>query len=109
MAEGRKFSALANLRQQQDESADRSPASAAPTAPATVPQRAAAISKRAGQGTRGRPAGKRSDPAFEPTTVLLRKATKKAANRLLEDDEANRQDLSDLIEQLLLGWIKRQA
>ena len=53
---------------------------------------------------RGRPTGKRSDPDFEPTTVLLRKRTKRLANRKLEDTET-KQDLSDLIEQLLTEWI----
>jgi hypothetical protein len=66
------------------------------------------VAERAGKGSRGRPAGKRSDPEFQPTTVLLRKATKKAAIRKLEDTDA-RKDLSDLIEQLLNGWVKRQA
>jgi len=55
----------------------------------------------------GRPPGKRSDPDFQPTTILLRKQTKRTANRLLEDAEAG-QDLSDLIEQLLGDWIRRQ-
>jgi len=58
---------------------------------------------------RGRPAGKRSDPEYEPTTLLLRKATKKAAFRLLEDLETG-QDLSDLVERLVARWIReRQA
>ena len=55
---------------------------------------------------KGRPPGKRSDPAYQPTTVLLRKQTKKAANRQLED-EATGQDLSDLIEELLTQWIRK--
>jgi hypothetical protein len=57
---------------------------------------------------RGRPPGKRSDPDYQPTTVLLRKHTKKTANRLLEDTNAAR-DLSDLIEQLLTEWIQKQT
>jgi hypothetical protein len=57
---------------------------------------------------RGRPPGKRSDPDYQPTTVLLRKHTKKTATRLLEDTNAA-QDLSDLIEQLLTEWIHRQT
>ncbi len=56
---------------------------------------------------RGRPPGKRSDPDYQPTTVLLRKNTKKTATRLLEDTNAAH-DLSDLIEQLLTEWIHRQ-
>jgi hypothetical protein len=57
---------------------------------------------------RGRPPGKRSDPDYQPTTVLLRKQTKKTAARLLEDTNAE-QDLSDLIEQLLGEWIQKQS
>jgi len=57
---------------------------------------------------KGRPPGKRSDPDYQPTTVLLRHHTKKMANRLLEDKSTG-QDLSELIEQLLTEWIQRQS
>jgi hypothetical protein len=57
---------------------------------------------------KGRPPGKRSDPEYQPTTVLLRQHTKKMANRLLEDKSTG-QDLSELIEQLLTEWIQRQS
>jgi hypothetical protein len=90
MADRRKFSALAGIR--------RRPEPAPPATP--VPS--------AEKGNRGRPAGKRSDPEFQPTTVLLRRATKKAAVRKLEDTGAPK-DLSDLIERLLTGWIKQKA
>jgi len=99
MGNERKFSALAGIRQHTSVEAPEMPP---PPAPATVSVPAA------GKGSRGRPAGKRSDPEFQPTTVLLRKSTKKAASRMLEDTNAHK-DLSDLIEQLLAGWIKRQA
>jgi hypothetical protein len=55
---------------------------------------------------KGRPPGKRSDPDYQPTTVLLRIQTKKMANRLLEDGSTG-QDLSELIEQLLIEWIQQ--
>ena len=58
--------------------------------------------------SRGRPAGKRSNPDFEPTTIFLRKATKKVANRTLED-RGERKDLSELVEELLQGWISERA
>ena len=57
---------------------------------------------------KGRPPGKRSDPDYQPTTVLLRKQTKKTASRLLEDADTG-QDLSELIEQLLGEWIRQQV
>jgi hypothetical protein len=57
---------------------------------------------------KGRPPGKRSDPSYQPTTVLLRQQTKKMANRLLEDRSTG-QDLSELIEQLLTEWIRQQS
>jgi hypothetical protein len=57
---------------------------------------------------RGRPRAKSSDPDYQPTTVILRKRTKRTANRLLEDQEAG-QDLSELIEELLLEWIQKHS
>ena len=73
-------------------------------APSTPPP-AASVEREPVRG-RGRPPGKRSDPEFQPTTVLLRKRTKKTATRLLEDIDEG-QDLSDLIEQLLTEWIQQ--
>lgn len=55
----------------------------------------------------GRPAGKRSNPDFKPINIILRKETKKNANRKLEDTEDPR-DLSELIEELLQAWIKAE-
>jgi hypothetical protein len=60
----------------------------------------------------GRPNGKRSDPNYQATTVLLRKATKKQATRLLEDmgeDTKERQDLSELLEKLLSEWVEANS
>jgi hypothetical protein len=62
----------------------------------------------AGRRGKGRPPGKRSDPDFMNTTVLLRKTTKRTAARLLEDTQSG-QDLSELVEQLLTQWIKRKS
>lgn len=60
----------------------------------------------ASKGVRGRPAtGKRSDPDYESTTVFLRRDTKTAAGRLLLGDK--HQDLSDVLEKLLAGWVRR--
>lgn len=98
MPEESKFSgALAKLKQRpaQQPAAQQSarPAPARETAPVRG---------------KGRPPGKRSDPDYQPTTVLLRKQTKKTASRLLEDASTG-QDLSELIEQLLTEWIQQQA
>ena len=87
MAE-RKFGALQGLRKP-------------PSVATAAPDRSEETAK-----GRGRPTGKRSDPEFQPTTVLLRKQTKRAAARLLEDRETG-QDLSELIEQLLTQWIQK--
>lgn len=57
---------------------------------------------------RGRPAtGKRSDPDYESTTVFLRKETKTAAAHLLLAEK--RQDLSDVLEKLLSGWVRKNS
>jgi hypothetical protein len=57
---------------------------------------------------RGRPAtGKRSDPDYESTTVFLRKDTKTAAARLLIGEK--HQDLSDVLEKLLSGWVRKNS
>lgn len=55
---------------------------------------------------RGRPRGKRSNPDYEPTTLLLRKDTKRAVSRRLED-EGGEMDLSDLVQHLLANWLKQ--
>ncbi len=90
-----RFGALKNFRQHGTETDVRE----------TVPAEAErSNSEVIGAKGRGRPTGKRSNPDFEPTTVLLRKKTKRSASRLLEDLEA-KQDLSELIENLLNAWI----
>jgi hypothetical protein len=60
------------------------------------------------QQHRGRRAGKRSDPAFRPTTVFVRKETQRRATRLLEDQDAGK-DFSDLVEELLGNWIVKNS
>ena len=91
-----KFGALAELRHPPQEEAR--------TATAVLAEPPAA----AVRGRAGRPYGKRSNPDFEPTNVLLRKRTKKSAVRILEDTEAD-QDFSELIEDLLSKWISERA
>jgi hypothetical protein len=57
---------------------------------------------------RGRPRAKSSDPEYQPTTVILRKTTKRRAAHLLEDREMGK-DLSELIEELLTEWLAKQS
>jgi hypothetical protein len=102
-----RFAALKSFREQAAETETPADAPEPYNPPAPPPASPAAPSIAAGKG-RGRPAGKRSNPDFEPTTVLLRTKTKRAAGRLLEDTEADK-DLSDLIESLLGEWISRRS
>jgi hypothetical protein len=93
----KKFGALAEFRQAQTEPPDQ-----------PEPARVTLSPTPAAEKGRGRPAGKRSNPEYEPTTVLLRKQTKRKASRLLEDTESA-DDLSDLIERLLGEWISKHS
>ncbi|WP_293912157.1 hypothetical protein [Deinococcus sp.] len=51
----------------------------------------------------GRPPGKRSNPEYQQVTVLLHSATYTEARKRLLDE---RKDVSDLINELLDGWLK---
>ena len=101
MPEQSKFSgALAKLKQPSSKQSAKQ--QAAPPAPAVETELVRG---------KGRPTGKRSDPDYQPTTVLLRKQTKKTAARLLEDLEGIEAagDFSELIEQLLVEWIQQKS
>ena len=80
--------------------------------PASEPanQPAAVVTTPVGQGSerRRRKAGKRSDPAFRPTTFFVRKETQRKASRLLEDQDSGK-DLSDLVEELLSTWVAEHS
>jgi hypothetical protein len=54
----------------------------------------------------GRPPGKSSDPAWEQTTVQLKRATKQAARAILITRDS--QDLSEVLQQLLEQWVKKE-
>jgi hypothetical protein len=99
MAKG-KFGALAEFRNQDSAPQGRE---AAPERILPPPP-----SERPSERRRGRPTGKRSNPDYEQVTVLVRKQTRKAAVRLLEDTAAD-QDFSELIEDLLSRWISKSA
>jgi hypothetical protein len=57
-------------------------------------------------GKVGRPPGKRSNPNFERLTVLVKKQTRKTAQRLWEDMEPGR-DMSELVERLLSEFVQQ--
>lgn len=56
-------------------------------------------------GKVGRPPGKRSNPHFARLTVLVKKQTRKTAQRLWEDLEPGR-DMSELVERLLAEFVQ---
>jgi len=55
----------------------------------------------------GRLLGKSSNLHFERLTVLVKKQSRKTAQRLWKDKEPGK-DMSDLIEQLMVDWIVEQ-
>lgn len=98
MAEKRKFAALAELHRHQKE----------PEAVEPVPeavQQAIIVPEEEGRG-RGRPAtGKRSNPEWKLYSHFLKKQTQRAAAARLQAEDAGR-DLSDVLQELLEGWLK---
>ena len=50
--------------------------------------------------------GKRSDPEWANITILMRRSIKRDVRRRLEDEGEGR-DLSELIDQLLLEWLRK--
>ena len=54
--------------------------------------------------TSSRPPGKRSDPDYTQITAYIRKDTHEGVMRAIY----KRQELSELIEELLSGWLKKQ-
>jgi hypothetical protein len=75
----------------------------APTTPAILIQE----TRRPGPG---RPPGKRSDPAFTQVTAYIRGSTYRQIKlALLQDEGAAEREFSDLVEELLATWLKRNA
>jgi hypothetical protein len=81
---------IASLRQQAAEQPD------APAAVRAEPIRG-----------KGRPPGKRSDPAWKLYSHFLKKQTHREATNILRNEE-NGQDLSDVLQQLLEERLSRQ-
>jgi hypothetical protein len=69
---------------------------------------AAIASSQAVAPRRGRPAGKRSDPDYEQTTAYIRKDTHKDVKiALLQEGQGK--EFSELVEELLSGWLKTRT
>jgi hypothetical protein len=96
MKESSKFSnTLAALRPPNPEEEEE--------APAIVSQAQEFPHKKKG----GRPNGKRSNPGYEASSVIIRKGTKKSVQHVLLDDDQER-DFSELVEELLCNWLATQ-
>jgi hypothetical protein len=78
---------IASIRQQAAEQPD------APAAASAEPVRG-----------KGRPPGKRSDPAWKLYSHFLKKQTHREVTNILRNEE-NGRDLSDVLEQLLEEWL----
>jgi len=72
-------------------------------APTVVPQAPELPHQKKG----GRPSGKRSNPGYEASSVIIRKGTKKSVQHVLLDDDQGR-DFSELVEELLCNWLAIQ-
>ncbi|HTR67859.1 MAG TPA: hypothetical protein VMH85_18905 [Terriglobales bacterium] len=99
MAEKRKFAALADLHRHQAEPEAVEPVAEAPH------QIVAPMLPEEGRA-RGRPAtGKRSNPEWKLYSHFLKRQTQRAAAARLQAEDAGR-DLSDVLQELLEGWLK---
>jgi hypothetical protein len=57
--------------------------------------------------TRGRPTGKRTDPDYSQVTAYIRKSTHHGVKlRLLQEGQGR--EFSELVEELLAGWLQRE-
>jgi len=99
--EGSKFSALTRQREEAAEAeAEITPAQA------SAPERTQDIEPAAPR--RGRPPGKRSNKDYVQMTAYVRRDVHlKAKIALLESEDSR--DLSDLVDELLAGWVEQQA
>ena len=57
--------------------------------------------------TPGRPPGKRSNPDFKQYSVTLKRQTQRQVSDIIRSQESG-QDFSELVQQLLEQWLKKQ-
>ena len=84
------------------DSTSLSPAPQPPVAKADEP-----ATPRKSAPTQKRAPGKSSNSDYAQVLTYVRRDTHRAVKRALLDDEQNR-NLSDLVEELLAGWVKKQ-
>ena len=101
MAKTSRFAALAEFRQAQEPDAE-APIAPEPVSPASETV-SPAVAPEPPRG-RGRPPGKRSDPAWKLYSHFLKRKTQREAAALLLDRDDGR-DLSDVLQGLLEGWL----
>jgi hypothetical protein len=94
---GSKFGALTQLRAPKSEAVEDAPF---PPPAVEVP-----ADRSPSPRPPGRPPGKRSNAEWDYAIILLRKQTKKLANRKLEDEGTDK-DLSELVERLLGMYLR---
>jgi hypothetical protein len=100
-----KFGALTQLRAPKREADEEDQAPAASLPPATQSDVSFHTPLSATPRGPGRPPGKRSNAEWDYANILLRKHTKKMANRKLEDEGTDK-DLSELVERLLGMYLR---
>jgi hypothetical protein len=100
-----KFGALTQLRapKRETESDPPSPSPSPPQAAETITPPPVHLPR-----PPGRPPGKRSNAEWDYANILLRKHTKKMANRKLEDEGTDK-DLSELVERLLGMYLRGEV
>lgn len=108
MAKASRFAALADFRQAQEPGGEAPAVQVGATpiaaeAPETREPELPAAPAEPPRG-RGRPPGKRSDPAWKLYSHFLKRKTQREAAALLLDRDDGR-DLSDVLQGLLEGWL----
>ena len=98
-----KFGALTQLRAPKRETESDPPAPSPPQAAETITPSPVHLPR-----PPGRPPGKRSNAEWDYANILLRKHTKKMANRKLEDEGTDK-DLSELVERLLGMYLRGEV
>jgi hypothetical protein len=104
MSDNNRFSSILKTAHEHIDQPAEETAAVATAQPATATKRQA---PRMSRPIGGPLTGKRSNPDYEPTTVILRRETKNAAAKILVGNKEK--DLSDILESLLAGWVRKNS